>query len=71
MLVFICLTVPTILDCQSNSAGEWVNGLLDGYGISGWVIAYLVYIWSIICGKMYPEEDFNEMENYFKEFELH
>lgn len=34
------------------------------------VIGYVVYLWSIICVKCYPDRDLSELESYFKEFEL-
>jgi hypothetical protein len=45
-----------------------VGKYLDIGRIVWWVSLVLIYLWTIIVQKVYPQQDLSELENYFKEF---
>jgi len=36
----------------------------------GWAACGLWYLWSLVAMKIFPSEDFSDLENYFREYEL-
>ena len=70
IIVIIAFSFTAVFNYRYESTDETARELLGIGRISWWVSAVLVYLWSIIVQKIYPEQDFSELENYFKEFEL-
>lgn len=76
VFVIAALTLPWVLyqsgesfHYTSTGVNEWVR-MLRFYRIMGWFMIMGVYIWTLVAARLYPEQDFDELENYFKEFEL-
>jgi hypothetical protein len=70
IMVIIAFSFTSVFNYRYGSIGKNAREFLGFGRICWWASAVLVYLWSIIVEKIYPEQDFSELENYFKEFEL-
>ena len=61
IMAMVTLSLPMFLLPEGDGMGIYADSIIDNYTIFGWVLVYVLYMWSIICGRIYPEQDFREL----------
>lgn len=74
LMAVICISMPVVLtqwrhitQTGEETLKEYLPKIYCGISVAA---AYVLYIWSIVCIRCYPDRDLSELESYFKEFEL-
>lgn len=75
VMAVVSMAMPVVLTqfdrSREESGGDLGWGWLGRvYAIGAVFFAYVIYLWSIMCVRCYPDRDMSELESYFKEFEL-
>ena len=66
-MAVVCLGIPTALSHNDPP----ISKLLYTLGHYGWWGCTLgAYLWSLLASKAFPQRDFSDLENYFREYEL-
>ena len=60
----ICFALPYVINQAGESfyypqsgSNEWVN-LFGFYRILGWFFILIIYLWTLVAAKIYPDQDF-------------
>lgn len=74
LMAVVCMSLPVLLTqwrhITQDNEDTFKETLPKVYSGISLLAAYLLYIWSIVCIRCYPDRDLSELESYFKEFEL-
>ena len=65
-MTLICLGIPTALNENYPHSASLYNAA--HYTWWGGVLA--MYLWSLVTSRLFPQRDFSDLENYFREYEL-
>ena len=69
ILTMICMGVPAGIYWQSQNHVE-INNWMEINSMVWWLSGLFFYIWSLVSMKVFPDKDFSDLENYFREYQL-
>lgn len=70
IMAIICVSIPAIFCWHSDDSYLEIHWMLHINKMVWWCSVLFFYCWSLIAMKVFPSDDFSELENYFREYEL-
>lgn len=70
IMIIITITIPAALSTWKTTNDSDRLEWLEYNNLTWWIGTIVFYIWSLVCSKLFPEKDFSDFENYFREYEL-
>lgn len=69
-MVVILMGVPGLFCWQEPNSHLGIDRAVAVGRYVAWISCCFWYLWSLLAMKVFPSEDFSDLENYFREYEL-
>lgn len=66
VMMMIAITVPALFCWTAETEHEEVPNWLWINKVVWWGSVLGLYVWSLLAMKLFPEQDFSDLENYFR-----